>query len=242
MADAAPPHDAVVLAAMPEELAPLRALLADARPLGGGLGVDIDIVTGRLGGNRVALAVTGDGDRNARLRAAAVLALAPARALLAIGVAGALSDDLVPGELIAVTRVLRERGPLLAASPQLADAAAGARRPRRRRRDRGPPRGHRRGEATPARDRRRHRRRGRQRRRGGRRGRSGIGGVRRGGDRARASRGSSCARSATPPRKPCRRCSTRPATPAAPCDARASSPVCCASRPRCRGCWACDAA
>ena len=125
MADAAPVHDAVVLAAMPEELAPLRALIADARPLGGGLGVDIDIVTGRLGGNRVALAVTGDGDRNARLRAAAVLALAPARALLAIGVAGALSDDLVPGDLIAVTRVLRERGPLLAASPQLADAAAG---------------------------------------------------------------------------------------------------------------------
>ena len=126
MADAAPAHDAVVLAAMPEELAPLRALLADARPVAGrGFGVDIDIVTGRLGANRVALAVTGDGDRNARLRAAAVLALAPARALLAIGVAGALSDDLVPGDLIAVTRVVRERGPLLAASPQLADAAAG---------------------------------------------------------------------------------------------------------------------
>lgn len=126
MADAAPVHDAVVLAAMPEELAPLRALLADARPVAGrGFGVDIDIVTGRLGANRVALAVTGDGDRNARLRAAAVLALAPARALLAIGVAGALSDDLVPGDLIAVTRVVRERGPLLAASPQLTDAAAG---------------------------------------------------------------------------------------------------------------------
>jgi adenosylhomocysteine nucleosidase len=128
LADAAPAHDAVVLAAMPEELAPLRALLDDARPVVGGnfgVDIDIDIVTGRLGGNRVALAVTGDGDRNARLRAAAVLALAPARALLAIGVAGALSDDLVPGEVIAVTRVLRERGPLLAASPQLAAAAAG---------------------------------------------------------------------------------------------------------------------
>ena len=122
MADAAPAHDAVVLAAMPEELAPLRALLADARPVAGG-GFGIDIIAGRLGGNRVALAVTGDGDRNARVRAAAVLALAPARALLAIGVAGALSADLVPGELVAVTRVLRERGPLLAASPQLADAA-----------------------------------------------------------------------------------------------------------------------
>ena len=129
MADAAPPvHDAVVLAAMSEELAPLRALLADAGPVGGrgfGVDIDVDIVSGRLGANRVALAVTGDGDRNARLRAAAVLALAPARALLAIGVAGALSDDLVPGELIAVTRVLREHGPVLAASPQLADAAAG---------------------------------------------------------------------------------------------------------------------
>ena len=126
MADAGPAHDAVVLAAMPEELAPLRALLADARPVAcRGFGVDIDIVTGRLGANRVALAVTGDGDRNARLRAAAVLALAPARALLAIGVAGALSEDLVPGDLIAVTRVVRERGPLLAANPQLADAAAG---------------------------------------------------------------------------------------------------------------------
>jgi adenosylhomocysteine nucleosidase len=123
LADAAPPHDAVVLAAMPEELGPLRALIADAQPVAGG-GFGIDIVAGRLGGNRVALAVTGDGDRNARVRAAAVLALAPARSLLAIGVAGALSADLVPGELVAVTRVLREQGPLLAASPQLASAAA----------------------------------------------------------------------------------------------------------------------
>ena len=122
MADAAPEHDAVVLAAMPEELAPLRALLADARPVDGG-SFGVDIVTGRLGGSRVALAVTGDGDRNARLRAAAALALAPARVLLAIGVAGALSEDLVPGELVAVTGVLRERGPLLAASRELADAA-----------------------------------------------------------------------------------------------------------------------
>jgi len=122
LADAAPEHDAVVLAAMPEELGPLRALLADARPIDGG-GFGIDIVTGRLGGRRVALAVTGDGDRNARLRAAAALTLAPARALLAIGVAGALSDDLVPGELVAVTGVIREHGPLLAASRELADAA-----------------------------------------------------------------------------------------------------------------------
>ena len=115
-------HDAVVLAAMPEELGPLRALLADAQPVPGG-GFGIEIIAGRLGDSRVALAVTGDGDRNARVRAAAVLALAPARSLLAIGVAGALSADLVAGELVAVTRVLREQGPLLAASPQLANAA-----------------------------------------------------------------------------------------------------------------------
>jgi len=105
---------------MPEELAPLRALLTDARPVAG---FGVDIVAGRLGASRVVLAVTGDGDRNARVRAAVVLALAPARSLLAIGVAGALSADLVPGELVAVTHVLRERGPLLAASPQLVDAA-----------------------------------------------------------------------------------------------------------------------
>lgn len=119
-------HDAVVLAALPEELAPLRALLADQRPLAAGDGVDI--VVGRLHGSRVALAVTGDGDRNARERAAAVLALAPARSLLVIGVAGALSADLAPGDLVAVKRVSREHGPPLVASPPLLEAAARAAR------------------------------------------------------------------------------------------------------------------
>jgi adenosylhomocysteine nucleosidase len=112
---------AVVLAAMPEELRPLRWLLTDPHPVTVG---DVAMVTGRLHGQLVVLAVTGDGSRNARERAAAVLALAPARALLAIGVAGALSADLAPGDLVAVTRVVREHGPPLTASQQLIDVAA----------------------------------------------------------------------------------------------------------------------
>ena len=60
--------DVLIVAAMPEELAPLRATLADRRRALGSRSsaADLALESGWLGGRRVALAVTGDGARNAR--------------------------------------------------------------------------------------------------------------------------------------------------------------------------------
>ena len=125
MAEAPASADAVVVAAMPEELRPLRALLADPRPVGG----DFEMSYGQLAGRRVVLVVTGDGPRNARAGTDAALARTRARSLIAIGVAGALSPDLAPGDLVAVRRVVRERGGTLCATPSGLDAVARGARP-----------------------------------------------------------------------------------------------------------------
>ena len=125
MAEAPAWADAVVVAAMPEELRPLRALLADLRPVAG----DFEMSCGQLAGRRVVLVVTGDGPRNARAGTRAALARTRARSLIAIGVAGALSPDLAPGDLVAVRRVIRERGGTLCASPSVLDAVARGARP-----------------------------------------------------------------------------------------------------------------
>jgi hypothetical protein len=90
-------HPTLVLAAMPEELAPLRARLTDLRWVGG---ADIELESGRLAGRPVVLGLTGDGARNAREGAADALTCTGARALIAVGVAGALSPGLAPGELV----------------------------------------------------------------------------------------------------------------------------------------------
>ena len=66
-ARAATTIDAVVLAALPEEMQPLRARLGNVRALAG----DERIALGRWAGRDVALAIPGDGERNARMGAAA---------------------------------------------------------------------------------------------------------------------------------------------------------------------------
>jgi|GEM_PF-717755 len=68
----------LIVAAMPEELSPLRARLTGAhahRVVDDGQAVshELEIWTGLLGGQPVILAVTGDGERNARQGIAAVL-------------------------------------------------------------------------------------------------------------------------------------------------------------------------
>jgi adenosylhomocysteine nucleosidase len=100
--------EVLILAAMPEELGPLRARLR-ADP-------------------RVALAVTGDGERNALAGAARAIAETGARSLLAVGVAGALSAELRAGDLLVARRVARERGGVHEADPRLVEAAARAAR------------------------------------------------------------------------------------------------------------------
>jgi len=95
--DLAPPT--AVVAAMAEEMAPLRARCTDARAHG-------QVTLARLDGHRVAMLVTGDGARNARLGVAALLRATPVGRLLALGVAGALSPDLAPGALVVGQQVL----------------------------------------------------------------------------------------------------------------------------------------
>jgi nucleoside phosphorylase len=99
--------DILVVAALPEELAPLRAA---APPL-----------------PSVILAVTGDGERRAGAAAAALISETGAHALIAVGVAGALSAGLEPGDLLVARRVLREAGDgVLDADRRLWTAAARA--------------------------------------------------------------------------------------------------------------------
>jgi adenosylhomocysteine nucleosidase len=95
------------IAAMPEEMAPLRGRMSDAKRIAGH---GMDIVSGRVGGVPVVLAVTGDGERNARAGIAALLAAARLDRLIAIGVAGALSRELVAGALVVADRVVTEDG------------------------------------------------------------------------------------------------------------------------------------
>lgn len=105
-------HDRVVtgiVAAMPEEMASLRSRVTDARRIAAGHGVEI--VSARLAGAPVVLAVTGDGERNARAGIAALLAAAGRLdRLIAIGVAGALSRDLAAGALVVSERIVTEDG------------------------------------------------------------------------------------------------------------------------------------
>jgi adenosylhomocysteine nucleosidase len=100
------PVDAVILSALPEEMRPLRAMLADVRRLAG----DQEIWRGRWEDRQVALAVTGDGARNARAGAAAAFLRVRARAAIAIGVAGAVSPGLAAGDLLVAHQVMRDDG------------------------------------------------------------------------------------------------------------------------------------
>jgi adenosylhomocysteine nucleosidase len=112
--------DVVVLVALPEEMQPLRAMMTDVRQPDD----DATIWWGRCAGRAVALVVTGDGERNARTGAFAALRGLHPRAVLAIGVSGALSPELAVGDLLIGHQVMREQGEAWSASPSLLAAAA----------------------------------------------------------------------------------------------------------------------
>jgi len=99
----------LIVSAMTEELAVLRARLAGATalPITGAARVR-DVVSGRLGGHPVVLAATGDGARNAREGIAALLAALPVRQLLVLGISGGLTADLRAGDVVVATRVVDE--------------------------------------------------------------------------------------------------------------------------------------
>ena len=112
-----------IVAAMPEELAPLRArLVAPSRAQRG----TVTVERGRLAGREVALCATGDGARNARSGVAELLGTSSPEALLVLGVSGALSPELATGDLIVASRVTDEEGTAREADPAWVDAAARA--------------------------------------------------------------------------------------------------------------------
>jgi adenosylhomocysteine nucleosidase len=117
---AASPPPTAIIAAMPEELAPLRAQLQGAGRLRAG---GLEILIGRLGHAPVALVITGDGERNARRGIAALLATVPVSRLLMMGVAGALTPGLSVGQLVVADSVLREGGAALRADAAQVAAA-----------------------------------------------------------------------------------------------------------------------
>jgi adenosylhomocysteine nucleosidase len=112
-----------IVAALPEEVAPLLARLS---------GVErrrmrsITVVHGHLGPTPVVVAVSRDGDRNARGATTELLHRMPIGRLLITGIAGALTPGLVPGALIVAADVQRVGGEPLAAPPSLVEWAARA--------------------------------------------------------------------------------------------------------------------
>lgn len=96
-----------IVAAMAEELAAMGPYIQHRTRsrLGG-----IDVVTGWWGAQPVVLSTTGDGAARARAGLERLLAVVPAHRLVVVGIAGALSPELMIGQVVAADRVLDERG------------------------------------------------------------------------------------------------------------------------------------
>jgi adenosylhomocysteine nucleosidase len=121
-----------IVAAMPEELAPLRARARAHRALAFPDGNALDVTTAAVGGRAVALAVTGDGERNARRGAEALVSTIALQRLIVVGIAGAASDDLRPGTLVVADEVHEESGRAWRADPlHVTEAVRAGARPAR---------------------------------------------------------------------------------------------------------------
>jgi len=107
MVSAAEDRPVAVVAALSEELRPLRHRLREAvaKQFGG-----YKVVTGRLGPAELALMVTGDGAQRARAGLAKLLDSREVGAVMAIGIAGGLSPDLEAGSLVLAGRVTNGTG------------------------------------------------------------------------------------------------------------------------------------
>jgi nucleoside phosphorylase len=126
-----------VVAALPEELAPLKDRLAlrdplalrarralqrplDRRPAD----LSLDVSWAEFEDLRLALAITGDGAGNARDGIEQLLRALPIEQLIVVGVSGALSPDLVTGSLLVAERVVDEQGRAFVAAPALVQRVA----------------------------------------------------------------------------------------------------------------------
>jgi len=88
-----------ILAALPEEAGPLVARLAAPRRAGR------RVWRGRVGSADVCVATTGEGPGRAAESVARLLRVFPFRALLGVGIAGALSPGLREGEIFAASEI-----------------------------------------------------------------------------------------------------------------------------------------
>ncbi|HXI57188.1 MAG TPA: hypothetical protein VNO55_14065 [Polyangia bacterium] len=113
----------VVVAAMKEEVAALLARIEGARQVAiPGVGGGLDVTVGRLRSAAIAVAVTGDGERNARRGLSALLATLPSvRRVIVAGVAGGLHPMLAQAALVVCERVVEETAPPAAASDAASD-------------------------------------------------------------------------------------------------------------------------
>jgi adenosylhomocysteine nucleosidase len=96
----------LIFYAFAREVSPLKRRLTDRRPIGHG---KLRGLRGRLAGRELAMVATGIGHVRALEAARAALDHFPDAALvLATGVAGALSEDLQPGDLVLVERIVAD--------------------------------------------------------------------------------------------------------------------------------------
>jgi len=92
-----------IVAAMDDEVAPLRERLADIEEVKDG---PRRYYVGMLRGVRVVVAATGDGKRNADLGVRRLIQKLEPTRVLALGIAGAISDDLAVGDLLISSEVM----------------------------------------------------------------------------------------------------------------------------------------
>lgn len=100
----------VVLTALSLEYQAVRAHLAAPRPVDHAAGTTFEVADLAQGGGRVALAETGGGNTSAALVAERAIALFNPRALVFVGVAGALKDDIALGDVVVATKIYAYHG------------------------------------------------------------------------------------------------------------------------------------
>ena len=107
-----------VFVALREELAPILARARNVRPIGRG------VRAASLGGQEICVAVTGDGAARAEREAGGLLRRFRFSALVGAGIAGALSTDLVEGDVLLGREVRGADGTALRPDPGLAERGA----------------------------------------------------------------------------------------------------------------------
>ncbi len=110
-----------VIAALPEEIAPVRRRLAGGERIRLPRGHAIE---GRLNDRPTIVTATGDGANLATLGMEQLLAVRGLDAVIVIGIAGGLSDDLEVGSVVAARRVFDDTGELPAPDPELLERTA----------------------------------------------------------------------------------------------------------------------